>query len=171
MQGQIEDVAASPNDPFFIVHHTMIDCLFEEWLQRHSDAEYPVDPQVTQGHRRDDFVTPFFPLYTNGEVFVRSREFGYSCRIAQVLDCPDPVECLEDPCRDAECPRFPSARCEVDACHGECRATFIRGQKNIDVTARCGDFTPCQIKRCPNRRVCVEELTPAVCPDDMPECT
>ena len=47
MRGQIEDVAASPNDPLFIFHHAMMDCLFEEWLQRHSDAEYPVDPLVT----------------------------------------------------------------------------------------------------------------------------
>lgn len=60
MKGQIEDVAASPNDPLFIFHHAMMDCIFDEWLRCHSDAEYPVDPLVTQGHRQDDFVGAFF---------------------------------------------------------------------------------------------------------------
>ena len=30
--GVMADVAASPNDPIFINHHTMIDCILEEWL-------------------------------------------------------------------------------------------------------------------------------------------
>ena len=170
MRGQIEDVAASPNDPLFIFHHAMIDCLLDEWLRRHSDAEYPVDPLVTQGHRRDDFVGAFFPLYTNGDMFKRTEEFGYFCRIAQTIDCPNPVECPVNPCQDAQCPQFPTARCVVDSCHGECRATFVRGLKDKDVTARCGNKTACQLKKCPRRRICVEELTPPVCPDDMPDC-
>ena len=80
MRGQIDDLAASPNDPLFILHHSMMDCLFDEWLQRHSDAEYPVDPLVTQGHRKDDFVGSFFPLYTNGDMFKGAEVFGYFCR-------------------------------------------------------------------------------------------
>ena len=30
MLGNMADAGASPNDPFFIIHHTMIDCIFDE---------------------------------------------------------------------------------------------------------------------------------------------
>ena len=30
LQGSILDVASSPNDPLFILHHTAVDCVFEE---------------------------------------------------------------------------------------------------------------------------------------------
>ena len=76
MRGQMNDLAASPNDPLFILHRSMMDCLFDEWLRCHSDAEYPVDPLVTQGHNKDDSVGSFFPLYTNGDMFKRAEEFG-----------------------------------------------------------------------------------------------
>ena len=33
-KGVIADVAASTNDPVFINHHAMVDCIPEEWLQR-----------------------------------------------------------------------------------------------------------------------------------------
>ena len=88
MRGAIEDVAASPNDPLFIIHHTMIDCMLDEWLKRHPDAEYPIDPQVRDGHRRDDYVRSFFPLYTNGDMFKRTKEFGYSCSLSNITDPP-----------------------------------------------------------------------------------
>lgn len=84
MKGTIEDVAASPNDPLFIVHHTMIDCVLEEWLKLHVDAEYPTSPMVRDGHRRDDYIRGFFPLYTNVELFERTEEFGYSCNLASL---------------------------------------------------------------------------------------
>ena len=86
MKGTIEDVAASPNDPFFITHHVMIDCILEELLIRHSDAEFPNDPLVQDGHKRDDYVRGFFPLFTNGDLFKRTEEFGYSCRLANLTD-------------------------------------------------------------------------------------
>lgn len=95
MKGTIEDVAASPNDPLFIVHHTMVDCVLEEWLRLHSDAEYPTDPIIRDGHRRDDYVRGFFPLYTNGELFKGTEEFGYSCTLPNITlnttttDAPD----------------------------------------------------------------------------------
>ena len=88
MRGTIEDVAASPNDPLFIIHHTMIDCMLDEWLKRHPDAEYPIDPLVRDGHRRDDYVRSFFPLYTNADMFQRTKEFGYSCRLSNITDPP-----------------------------------------------------------------------------------
>ena len=38
-----EDVAASPNDPVFILHHNMLDCVLIEWLRRHPGTSYPRD--------------------------------------------------------------------------------------------------------------------------------
>ena len=84
MKGTIEDVAASPNDPLFIVHHTMIDCILDEWLKRYPDATYPTSPLVRDGHRPGDYVRSFFPLYTNIELFKRTEEFGYSCSISNI---------------------------------------------------------------------------------------
>ena len=48
--GVMADVAASPNDPIFINHHTMIDCFLEEWLQGHPDADYPNIPSTLEEH-------------------------------------------------------------------------------------------------------------------------
>lgn len=53
--GTIEDVAASPNDPMFILHHNMIDCIFIEWMRRYPDAQYPSNV-ATIGHARDGFI-------------------------------------------------------------------------------------------------------------------
>ncbi len=78
--GTIEDVAASPNDPMFILHHNMIDCIFIEWMRRFPNAEYPMNVS-TVGHARDGFIIPFFPLYTNNDLFVSAEELGYSCNL------------------------------------------------------------------------------------------
>ena len=32
--GVMGDVASSPNDPIFLNHHAMVDCILEEWLQQ-----------------------------------------------------------------------------------------------------------------------------------------
>ena len=59
----------------------MVDCILQEWLKRHPKFEYPVDPQVPDGHRRDDYVRGYFPLYTNGEILTRAEEFGFYCNL------------------------------------------------------------------------------------------
>ena len=59
----------------------MVDCIFEEWLRRHPDAEYPDASDVPQGHLRDGYMVPFFPLYTNNDMFKRAENFGYSCSL------------------------------------------------------------------------------------------
>ena len=53
MLGNMGDTGASPNDPYFIVHHTMVDCVFDEWLKRHPNEEYPDVPltSTTRGHQ------------------------------------------------------------------------------------------------------------------------
>ena len=63
MIGQIFDRGGSPNDPVFITHHTMIDCIFDEWLQRYPDQGYPDDIPLTistQGHQEQSYMVPFF---------------------------------------------------------------------------------------------------------------
>ena len=97
MKGTIEDVAASPNDPLFIVHHTMIDCILDEWLERHDDAEYPDDPLVRDGHKVDDFVRGFFPLFRNREMFKMADSFGYSCNLAVESSAPPALPVLTWP--------------------------------------------------------------------------
>ena len=77
----MSDVAGSPNDPIFLNHHTMIDCLFEQWLQRGSDpSPYPSNlGPMFAGHGGGDCVVPFFPLYNHSYFYRPSRKLGYQC--------------------------------------------------------------------------------------------
>ena len=86
MTGQISDLTASPNDPYFIIHHTMIDCIYDEWLQRHLDQEYPDVPltPTTQGHQALSYMVPFFPVHTNAHMFKPAYNFGYFCNLPNV---------------------------------------------------------------------------------------
>jgi hypothetical protein len=83
-QGAFYDVAASPNDPLFILHHLMMDCILQEWLKRHPGSDYPVHPDIREGHRKDDYISTYFPLITNGEVFPDAQEFGYYCTLPNI---------------------------------------------------------------------------------------
>jgi hypothetical protein len=85
-EGVMGDVAASPNDPVFINHHTMIDCILEKWLLRNRSATYPNSNEITKGHRANDYIVPFFPLKKHRDVFMTADNFGYSCDI----DFPQP---------------------------------------------------------------------------------
>jgi hypothetical protein len=82
--GHMADFGGTSNDPFFIVHHTMVDCILLEWLILHPDAEYPTAQDIRTGHGSDDYPVPFFPRYTNAELFGLSNKFGYSCRLAEI---------------------------------------------------------------------------------------
>lgn len=84
MRGVMADVAASPNDPIFINHHSMVDCVLEEWLQRNPDAQYPDVPSEIKGHQRDAYIVPFFPLYKHSDFFNTAENFGYSCGLSNV---------------------------------------------------------------------------------------
>ena len=81
MKGVMADTAASPNDPIFISHHAMVDCILEKWLQSHRNAVYPTGVPITQGHRGNDYIVPFFPLYTHNDMFETASSFGYSCNL------------------------------------------------------------------------------------------
>ena len=89
-------VPASANDPIFINHHTMVDCILEEWLQRNNRiATYP-DPTdrsiINMGHRRDDYIVPFIPLYTHEMMFKTADNFGYSCNTQSTARPPPATE-------------------------------------------------------------------------------
>ena len=74
------DVAASPNDPIFINHHARIDCILEEWLQKNKGKpNYPISGEIHEGHRVNDYIVPFIPLYTHGQMFKTAENFGYRC--------------------------------------------------------------------------------------------
>jgi hypothetical protein len=79
MVGVMADVAASPNDPIFLSHHGMVDCILEEWLLRHKDVGYP--NVTTRGHQRDGYIVPFFPLYKHSDLYKTADHFGYECDI------------------------------------------------------------------------------------------
>ena len=86
LHGSMLDVASSPNDPLFILHHTAVDCVFEEWLRRHPDEEYPDSHDVPLGHLRDGYMVPFYPLFTNNDMFKPAENFGYSCSLSDLMD-------------------------------------------------------------------------------------
>ena len=75
------DVAASANDPIFLNHHAMVDCIFERWLQENPNAQYPVSSKIPKGHRQENYIVPFFPLYKHGDMFHTAEKFGYRCTI------------------------------------------------------------------------------------------
>ena len=92
-EGTMADVAASPNDPVFINHHTMIDCLFEQWLQKYPTKvtyDGPNQERRYAGHSSNDCIVPFIPLFTHEQMFKRASDFGYSCNLQTFEDTPTP---------------------------------------------------------------------------------
>ena len=90
LQGSMIDFGSAPNDPLFIIHHTMMDCILEEWTKRHPSSHFPDGPLVRDGHKKSDYLRTFFPPITNGEVFTDPKEFGYYCQLPN-LDINTPV--------------------------------------------------------------------------------
>ena len=86
------DVAASANDPIFLSHHAMVDCIFETWLQKNPNAQYPQNDEIPQGHRQQNYIVPFFPLYKHQEMFSTADMFGYQCTVKSINHRLSPVE-------------------------------------------------------------------------------
>ena len=84
-RGVMAHVAASPNDPIFINHHAMIDCIFEQWLKNNRQATYPKDVGK-DGHRRDDYIVPFIPAFSHKDMFKTADNFGYSCDLSDIVN-------------------------------------------------------------------------------------
>ena len=78
-EGTMANVAASPNDPVFFNHHTMVDSIFEQWLQRHPNGEYggPKNDSKFAGHSANDCIVPFIPVYKHVDIFKPAENFGY----------------------------------------------------------------------------------------------
>lgn len=53
-------------------------------MQTHPDGYYPSIPLQNPGHKKGDYMVPFYPLYTHGEMFVSGSEFGISCNLPNV---------------------------------------------------------------------------------------
>ena len=84
-QGVMGCVAASPNDPIFINHHANIDCILEQWLQKNKDnLSYPISDDIREGHRGNDYIVPFMPLYTHNDMFKTADNFGYRCSATSI---------------------------------------------------------------------------------------
>ena len=75
------DVAASANDPIFLNHHAMVDCIFETWLQKNPNVNYPTADEIPKGHQKQDYIVPFFPLYRHKNMLLTADNFGYHCEI------------------------------------------------------------------------------------------
>lgn len=88
---------------------------------------------------------------------------------AQNATCPQPVVCNLNPCNGTRCVRFLNSECRVDACRGECRATFFCLSNGREVTNRCAAPT-CAQTQCPARRMCVNRIVPSTCPGNRPNC-
>ena len=103
MKGVMEDVAASPNDPIFINHHAMIDCIFEEWLKINSQSAdpqtYPSNSEIRSGHKAEDYIVPIIPLYKHEQMFKTADNFGYSCNLSMinVTNTPNPTDKPDTP--------------------------------------------------------------------------
>lgn len=79
LNGTMSHLPTAANDPMFMVHHSFVDKLLEEWLQRHRNVSYPVSEEIHPAQRRDAFMAPFFPLRTNGWYWDKDiGSLGYS---------------------------------------------------------------------------------------------
>ena len=76
------------NDPIFLNHHAMVDCIFETWLQKNPNAQYPTNDKIPPGHKYDDYIVPFFPLYKHSDMFTTADKFGYHCTIKSSESVP-----------------------------------------------------------------------------------
>lgn len=63
----------------------MVDCILEEWIQRHkNDLEYPESDEIREGHGADDYIIPFIPTATNRYMFQTADNFGYECSLPDI---------------------------------------------------------------------------------------
>ncbi|XP_061817639.1 tyrosinase-like [Nerophis lumbriciformis] len=78
MNGSMSSVQGSANDPIFLLHHSFVDSLYEEWLRRHrpDPSQYP-SSDAPIGHNSEYYMVPFLPLHRNREYFTSSKDLGY----------------------------------------------------------------------------------------------
>ena len=79
----IIDVAASPNDPLFIVHHPMIDCIFEEWLKMTSQCRVSHCYRCTS---RSSTIWLYCSILSTLHAQWCAENFGYSCSLSDLQE-------------------------------------------------------------------------------------
>lgn len=79
----MEDITIAANDPIFLNHHSMVDSILEKWIKKHSKTAYPtnipaeLNGTLFIGHRAEDYIVPFYPLFTHTDMFKEAFELGY----------------------------------------------------------------------------------------------
>ena len=77
------DITISASDPIFLNHHSMVDSILEKWIVKHRQIAYPtnipaeLNGTLFIGHRADDYIVPFYPLFTHRDMFKEASEIGY----------------------------------------------------------------------------------------------
>ena len=86
-EGTMIHIAASHNDPVFINHHTMIDCIFDQWLELYPDSPYvgPKGERRFAGHGLDDCVVPFYPPKTHRQMYKIGLDLGFECDLPKFV--------------------------------------------------------------------------------------
>ena len=80
VEGTMVSEGASPNDPVFFNHHTMVDCLLDKYLKNTTEGYVgPIGNRLFAGHGPNDCLVPFFPLYTHLDMHKVGSEFGFQC--------------------------------------------------------------------------------------------
>ena len=82
--GTFQDVPRAFNDPVFLSHHTNVDRLYELWLEKYSDKNFPsyqpdtFSYDIPPGQNIDEAIVPLFPIVTNRQVHQRAISLGYT---------------------------------------------------------------------------------------------
>ena len=71
--------------PFLLITQALI----AYWLYNHQNDLYPKPDssakQIPEGHRANDYIVPFLPLYTHEEMFATADTLGYNCSLFSEL--------------------------------------------------------------------------------------
>ena len=110
--GHMRVLGPASNDPIFFLHHANIDRILESWFQYNKvNGNLPPffvnddssDAVKHPGYSEDDYLTPFFPLKTNADMYKTADEFGYKYDELPPMPtqtyerCSDPTAvCLKD---------------------------------------------------------------------------
>lgn len=64
IQGTWLDVASSPADPLFFLHHSFVEKIYDMWMMKRGRKPSPdeIPAEGKPGHARGDPIVPFFPV-------------------------------------------------------------------------------------------------------------
>ena len=113
--GHMRVLGPASNDPVFFLHHANIDRILESWLTHQLELNGSLPPffdpdQDTVKHpgcRKDDYMTPLFPLKTNDDMYKTADQLGYK------YDAELPA----DGVTYASCSQLDDHKCSKDGYH------------------------------------------------------